>query len=339
MKIKAKFFFLSLIISNLIFFSYLYKSQDDDRKVFINSFRNEDIHKFEKYNFNPKMAIIARVKAAPDFLINYFKKMDKRNDYITYIPDEREMKVIYECIKLLPRLNREIIDNKVLGIFFLDNYKYTAWTEIVVNKSGGMYFIIIVNAAVLKNNISDWLTYKENTCFIHNQSDTIMVKIDCGTKLNAFLYALLHETTHAVDCVKNITPYTDEIYRMLLKNRLNKNYYVKEIWEKYQEPVEKYEAQHRKDVSFYGLNNGPKINISDSVNIYQWLSQTPFVSLYGSKSWAEDIAELLTFYHITHILNQPYFIRIYINSRMSFSYEPMKSARVLKRIDIIKKFY
>ena len=87
------------------------------------------------------------------------------------------------------------------------------------------------------------------------------------------------------------------------------------------------------------MRDGPKINISDSAEVYKQLSGTPFASLYGSQNWMEDLTEFVTFYHLTQKLNQPYIIKVYNKDDLIFSYEPMKSKKIQERFKVIEKLY
>ena len=40
----------------------------------------------------------------------------------------------------------------------------------------------------------------------------------------------------------------------------------------------------------------------DARPLYDALVNSPFASLYGSQNWAEDTADLVTFYHLTQVL-------------------------------------
>jgi len=44
--------------------------------------------------------------------------------------------------------------------------------------------------------------------------------------------------------------------------------------------------------------------------IYKGLARSSFISLYGSKNWAEDLAEMATFQMITAKLGQPYIVTL-----------------------------
>lgn len=69
--------------------------------------------------------------------------------------------------------------------------------------------------------------------------------------------------------------------------------------------------------------------------LYLALSRTPFVSVYGSSNWHDDVAELVAWYHLTQVLRQPY--RIHVGSANSF--EPMASELVRSRFAQLGIFY
>ena len=73
--------------------------------------------------------------------------------------------------------------------------------------------------------------------------------------------------------------------------------------------------------------------------MYSSLSRTPFVSLYGSSNWYEDLAEYVSVYNWTAILKQPFRIVTRNAGKTVFKYVPMKSPLVLQRVEQMKQFY
>jgi hypothetical protein len=49
----------------------------------------------------------------------------------------------------------------------------------------------------------------------------------------------------------------------------------------------------------YSFRSGKPIAISNAADVYKVLLKTPFVSLYSTASWYEDLAEALTISHPT----------------------------------------
>ena len=292
----------------------------------------------KSYTFNPITSLAERVQPTPDFLLNYLMKIDKRKDYTSYTLSKAEYALIKDYLLKLPPLNRKILKERLIGIYFVNNLIGSGWMEYVLSDNDDMYAIIIINPRTLKNSLSTWLTYRENTCFI-NRSSEIRVEIDCGKEFSGLMFILLHETSHIVDFILHYTPYVSPEMPKLNGFKVKYSGFVQGIWEGYRKPLKKYEFANRKNLTFYGLNDGPKIDVTDAVMLYRQLANTPFVSLYGSQSWAEDFAELITFYHLTERLHQPFTINYYENGEKTFDYSPMKSAKIQNRINKIISIY
>ena len=117
------------------------------------------------------------------------------------------------------------------------------------------------------------------------------------------------------------------------------NKFIKGIWADYRNQTKTYKKDFMGNITFYGLSDGPKLNKSDAEEIYNDLLETPFVSLYASQSWAEDLAELETWYHYTEILGQPFEIVLYKNNKIKKIYKPMENELVQERLSILEQLY
>lgn len=294
------------------------------------------------YSFNKNKAVIERVTKIPDKILKYWKDIDEQDDYTPYMPTKQELKMIKNSIDNLPPLHKKIIKERLAGIYFVNNFLGSGLCDWVLDEKHNTYGIMIFNTKVLKNDISTWVSKKENTCFKKNIKD-IRIKIDCGKKYSGFLYIMLHETTHLVDYIKFVSPFTEVFYnklqKMLKVNIPDNREYVKGIWKDYKIPEKRYDFPLRKQITFYHMSGGPKIDISHSQEIYKQLENTPFVSLYGSMNWAEDLAEYVTFYHLTQKLKQPYKISIYTKDKLNYSYEPIKSTQIRRKFPFMELFY
>jgi hypothetical protein len=94
---------------------------------------------------------------------------------------------------------------------------------------------------------------------------------------------------------------------------------------------------YKDEITFYGFNGGPKIKISDAVDVYQTLETSPLFSLYSSLNWADDFAEYVTFYYMTRHLNLTYRIVVRRNDETIYMYEPMRSERIIARSRLLDK--
>lgn len=297
--------------------------------------RPEPIHRFKNYRFNSLDPITARVTQPPDMVLHYLRELDNRPDYSGYVPDKDALLVLEKAFNELPPLCRSLLNQRLLGIYFIPGFMGSGLTEWVVDGRNDVYAFMVLNPSVLTFDLSQLLTAKEKTCFINDDPD-FSIRIDAGKQYSGMLYILLHESIHLVDYVKNLTPYVDNSINEFQKKGITATPFTRDIWEGYDRPRVKRSFTGR--VSFYGIKK-PKLRLSESLSIYRELSDSSFVSLYGSQSWAEDLAELATFYHITEVLKQPYVIQVVEGTRIIQSIHPMVSPDVKKRFPLLDIFY
>ena len=293
------------------------------------------VNKFENYHFKTETPLVSRIAAPPDFVLTYLKKLDNKTDYTPYLPTNDEIRIAGKSLQNLPYLNNSILKNRLIGIYFIDNFMGNGLCDWVLDRQGTVYFFIVINSRVFKKNITELLTEKERTCY-KNDTPDIEIKIDCGKQFNGFQYIILHESTHAVDYVLNVTPYVDENFRKAKRISADETEFTKGIWTKSGDINGEYKFNHK--VSFYGLSP-QKLNVSDSQNIYMDLSRSPFITLYSTLAWPEDLAEMVTFYHLTHKLNQPFHILVYNKGKKIISLDPLEFTEVRKRLPFLRRFY
>ena len=294
---------------------------------------------YNSYSFNPESSLESRIRETPDFILDYLKNMDNVDYYSSYSPTQEEMKIIESYLGLLPPLNKKIMKEKLIGIYFISNFIGSGMADYVVDDERNIYTILFINPDTLKVRMNEWMDYRENTCFIE-KDDGIRVDVECGDEYLGLLYLLFHETTHIVDYITSITPYAEWTSSQIRNEKINmNNLFIKGIWTDYRTQTKTYKKDFMGNVTFYGLSDGPKLNKSDAEGIYNDLSQTPFVSLYASQSWAEDLAELETWYHYTAILGQPYEIVLYENNEIKKIYKPMENKLVQERLSILRQLY
>ncbi len=293
------------------------------------------VHKSENYKFDKNISIAHRTSAAPDFLLEYLKKLDSQPDYQVYMPSPGEMKIIKNAFSLLPEVVKAMLQQRLIGTYFIRNFKGNGLCDWVLDQSGTVYVYFVFNPASLGKIMSDLLTEKEKTCFIKNDP-SIKIFIDCGQKVAGFYYILMHESAHAVDYVRGVTPYVDRESRDSMKIMISETNFTKDIWDGYY--TSKQHFIFSKKVFFYNFG-APKLEVSGAADVYKELARSPFASLYGSISWAEDFADLWAFYHITSVMGAPYEISVLRDNKKIFSLRPMKSPPVVKRLPMIKALY
>ncbi len=335
MKKSRPIMFIVIAVFFLILSSCVSQKQED----LFTQIKNIPAKYYNSYSFNPGSSLESRIQETPDFILDYLQNMDNVDYYTSYFPTQDEMEIIKVYLDLLPQLNKEIMREKLLGIYFVNNFIGSGMADYVVDDERNIFTMLFINPDTLKVRMNEWMNYRENTCFIE-ENDGIRIEVECGDKYLGLLYLLLHESTHIVDYITSITPYTEWTSSQIRKEKINMdNIFIDGIWTDYRNQTNTYKKDFMGNVTFYGLSEGPILKKSDAEKIYNNLLETPFVSLYASQSWAEDLAELETWYHYTEIMGQPYEILLYKNNEIKNIYKPMENELVQERLSILEQLY
>lgn len=287
----------------------------------------------ESYEFDPSVPLIDRVREAPDFVLSYLQDvMDATQTYTPYMPTETEMDEIQGYLDLLPQSYMQTLQERLIAIYFINNWTGSGATDYVFDSDNEVFTYIIVNPEIMRHDASEWITYREASCFITgDQEDSgIIITVDCGNEYTGLTVLLIHESSHVMDFVHHYTPYVVEG----LGQSVSETDFVQGIWVDYDLPEEDADFSLREDITFYGKNDGPLLHASRAPELYRELENTPFVSLYASQNWAEDFAEYCLWYYFTANLDQPYSIIVSRDGITEMVYEPMESYLVRERTGV-----
>ncbi|QMU28736.1 hypothetical protein [Adhaeribacter radiodurans] len=269
-----------------------------------------------QFNLDPQQPLTDRVRVTSPETLQMFREagMSPREHELT--TDERSQ--LKQVLAALPPLHQKVLKEHLRSINFLDNMPNTALTT-TLNSSSFPVFDITVRAAIFHQTASEWMTEKERTCF-KAEGSSLEVSCDIGS-LSALLYVLLHETTHMVDGTLHLAQTSG---------------FSKGIWSDRTRITAEYSPALFDSTRYRG---GKPLPIRQAPSLYQSLSTTPFVSLYSTSSWNEDLAEYLSVYHFTQKLKQPFRIILRDNGKEVLVYEPLKSKLVRSRLKEMKQFY
>jgi hypothetical protein len=252
------------------------------------------------------------------------------------------MEQIATAIEILPPLHRKILRERLVEICFLQDFSSSAWADWLIDEQGDIYCVLAINHSVLQTNLSEWLTSRAGSCFFHDASGFDLC-IDAGTEHTGFLGIFLHETTHIVDYVVNITPFVESsTYALAVKQEreFRDSYpFTEKIWEGPYSPLVEVDLALGDSITFYGTAGGPKLGLSTAAELYAQLTNSAFVSLYASQSWSEDLAELALYYHLTEKLHQPYTVSIMKGNEIHTTFQPLDNPRVQARLPLLEMFY
>lgn len=237
------------------------------------------------------------------------------------------------AIDALMPLQTRVLQQRLQAVFVVDapGMAGTALTRTMNPGEPEQLFDVIIRGSVFGETVSEWLTAKERTCFDASRS-TLQVEVEAG-RLDAIRYAMLHEATHMVDKALGLTPAWDPKGPPAVPSR---SPFTRGIWKSPFEIAPPYASPVLQAVTF---NPGTSLSIARAPEVYGALGRTPFVSLYASRSWSEDVAELVAVSHWVRTLGQPFRFVVRDGPREVTSYEPMASPLVQRRLGEVERFY
>lgn len=274
------------------------------------------------------LTLIERIQPSPESVFRKFHESGMNP--VTHQLTEIEKNKVAQAFLMLPPKHQNILKKHLYSISFMDSMPNTALTSPVETAGTSKLFNITFRAGIINETISEWATWKENTYYLKSEHNEYEVIIDAGN-LDAIVYILLHEATHIVDAVLNITPQVDNVDVVISPTPFTAN-----VWYKMNEPKEKSTNAILETTRF---RKGKPLPISSTPEVYKALQKSPFATLYSMASWSEDLAELVTIYHLTRKMNQPYKILVKKNGATIFTYEPFTNKRVSKRKYKMLMFY
>lgn len=246
-----------------------------------------------------------------------------------HVLNDAERKSLARAFTTLPPAHQRVLRERLRRISFLDGMPNTALTSTVDPDAATPVYDLTVRAGVLHESVSEFLTKKERSCF-DSSGSTRTVAIEAGP-LEAIAYVLLHEATHMVDGALGLTPVegrtpaadADLLTTGVWTDRLT-------VAGGYADPL--------LDGLVYRPGGRP-IAVSDAHKVYGALQRTPFVSLYATSNWHDDVAELVAWHHLTSRMGQPYRIVVRERDREVLVYEPMASPVVQVRLRLLTPMY
>ncbi|MCL1864374.1 MAG: hypothetical protein FWF73_01005 [Spirochaetes bacterium] len=304
----------------------------NERQKTIKKFRENPAYRFESYGENLNVPLEDRIFDAPDFLIESLKELDETDIYKPYKVSKSDKDNIKKCIMELPKEFKNVLNIKLLGIFFVDEFIGGGLSDYVFDSEGTLYSIIILNPKILKVSMSDWINFRDNSIF--NETKGITVKSICKPNKLQLLQTIVHEISHVYDYHRHITPYTDA--QLTIFKTSDTSPFIDNVWESYHKPVKEYDFPNRDNISFYGLGD-KKIDSSHAPKLYSDLLNTPFSSIYGASSWGEDFAESFTWFYLEKHFGIEYTVNVYKDRSLLVEFSPLKNKIVEQRRRILEE--
>jgi hypothetical protein len=247
-----------------------------------------------------------------------------------HVLTDAERKSLARAFTTLPPVHQRVLRERLRRISFLDGMPNTALTSTVDPEAATPVYDLTIRAGVLHESVSEFLTNKERACFDFGGSARTVV-IEAGP-LDAIVYVLLHEATHMVDSALGLTPVEGRRPAADDADLLTTGVWTDRL------TVASAYANPLLDGLVYRRGGRP-IAVSDAHKVYGALQRTPFVSLYASSNWHDDVAELVAWHHLTSRMGLPYRIVVRERDQDVLVYEPMASPLVQRRLRLLTPMY
>jgi hypothetical protein len=233
------------------------------------------------------------LRALPGACLAAQKATDGRDDYEAHRLTAEERALVKRCLENLPAAHRAALGRSITAIGFV----YFLDGEGRFCTVGGRRYLLF-NPQLLRVTASDWLSLQATRCFAPGDP-WLEIAVDCGDT-PALQYALLHMAARLANgAARGAAP--SEADRLCAP------------------PVAA----------------GLSAPIEEAPMAYRALAATPQVSLRATTDAGSDAAEFVAFRHLTEALGRPYRVTIrhgFPESRVLFSYEPMKTSAVVRRL-------
>ena len=125
--------------------------------------RLTELPRIGRHGFDPASSLEARVKDTSAQVLDMFKELGGPPPRAHALTDGERLS-LKKAIEALPPLHRRVLTERLRIISFLDGMPNTALTSTVNADEPYRLFDITINASILRQNVSEWLTQKERTC-------------------------------------------------------------------------------------------------------------------------------------------------------------------------------
>jgi hypothetical protein len=247
------------------------------------------------FEFDARMPL-PRVRTIPPWLLKEWADADGK-PYKAHEATPSELKALAAAYAGLPKPIQDVLLERLIAVYLVDGLKGNGITDWALDASSRPYVYTILNAAGFKQTVSKLMTERDLTLF-RGKAD---FRVEAGD-LNGIVYTVAHESAHAFDYVVNVTPYTEPGLHGILHPGAAPAAW--DVWDDYAKPKPASDYPLRAKLRFYGFG-APELDSRQAGELCAQWEAGPFASYYGSRSWAEDFAELFVLRHLTQDLAQP----------------------------------
>jgi hypothetical protein len=288
-----------------------------------------------------------RFASAPPELVRYLNTdnigngFPNRPESAAIPPDFRND--VRQAIAELPVQIKELLDDKLAGIYFVRDLGGTGFTDYI---DGGVFsadagYIVLDIDVLTRYTANSWATWKENTPFRADPQYRLEVRIEqqqSNNRKNAIQYLLLHEIGHVLSIGEKFHPPWGPGFDP--KTRMVDTPFANLSWEidKKSSFISLFDSKFplRKNLVYYF---GARLNADQMAPAYEQLEMTNYPTLYAATSPGDDFAESFVSYVHTVLQKRPLEVRIYRAHSIVQTYTSCwEKARCAEKRKILERF-
>lgn len=237
------------------------------------------------YRFDAAVPL-PRLRPMPPWLLEKWKAVDEA-PYESYALSTAEGLLLDDAFLGLPAPMRKVLGERLVAVYFVKGLKGNGLTDWIQDESGRIYVYMILNPAGFRRTLTQLLTERDRSLF----RGPAELRVEAG-ETSGIVYSVAHESAHVFDYVKHLTPFTEPGAPGAAAVA------GWDVWSRYDEPKAGADYPLRAKLHFYGFGD-PELEPGQAGELCAQWSASPFASFYGSRSWAEDLAELFVLRHLT----------------------------------------
>jgi len=243
-----------------------------------------------------------RVGTIPLILLDDLRVADHRPDYQAHPVSDAERELFTNTWQRMPMPLRKVVSAKVVAVYFVENFEGGGMTYFLWKK-GAPKYVLIFNARVLTDSVSQWLTFRDNTAFALGDSGFKLEDRVAGDD-KALLWLMLHEGAHVFDF--SVRP---------------------------RRPEPPKDFARRADLHFYDVENKPKVGAREASAVFENVKRSGYSSLYAVQNELEDFAELVACGTLEETLGLTIECRLTEPSGRVSAFDPLRNPKTKIRID------
>lgn len=257
-----------------------------------------DHKRLSTYDFDASRPLVERVAPMPERVLALWRETDASPGYANYALTPSERAEFAAAVDALPPRLKEVLRERLIAFYFISGLMGNGLTEWVLDERQRTHFYIGINPSAFGKTLSQLLSDRERSVF----RGMAAVAVDAGPGGSGIIYTVAHEAAHAFDYAAGLTRFTEPVHARVLGRSLEGGW---DVWRAYDAPLLPFDFPARRRLRFYGFAP-PELEAWEAPEVCRQLAASPFSSLYGTRNWADDAAELFLFDHLTRTLGRPY---------------------------------